>query len=625
MKRFVLLALFVPAALGAATKTWNGSAGDNWSNAANWNEGTPPQAGDELVFPMLGSATQHLNNDLDAATAYGSMHFVGTYDVNGNGVTLGGDITGNPTFHVPIALAASQTWYGDVKLDTDAPLDLGPYDLTVKNAEFHSEISGTGSLTILGNSLSFAVNTLTGSIDVPWGFDGRSLYCSCVMPGAVTLSNSYFYLGNPGPHRPEEPAVPQTGPLTFNHAVLDLFGVPAVSGDLTFDSGSWLVQNGDYGDVPLSVVGTVSLNNASLTFAHGRAPVGTVFMLIDNDGTDPVDGTFAGLPEGAYYSPSMQVSYRGGDGNDVIITVVPTSSTTLSATPNPALAGQKVTLTATVTTTPWLERGTVEFYDDGPGPRKLLGSVQFSGNTATMTTTGLGRGSHELSAKFLPWDGYYDGSTSPAILLTVNPHATKTALNVQPNPTRGGETTMLVATITSETSSLAPTGNARFWDGTTLLATYSLTGGAATAVVGPLSLGAHSLAVEYSPDSTEFAGSQSSAVDLLVETGAMPTTTTLAVTPDHSRRGDAVTMTASVTAPVGVPSGTVTFLDGNQVLATQPLSVGTISITTSALSAGPHALRAAFQPFDTGVAPSASPIVTHVVEEPVVRRRAAKH
>lgn len=93
----------------------------------------------------------------------------------------------------------------------------------------------------------------------------------------MTLSDSYFYLGNPGPHRPEEPAVPQTGPLTFNHAVLDLFGVPAVSGDLTLDSGSALVQNGDYGDVPLSVAGTVSFGNASLTFSHGRAPVGTVF------------------------------------------------------------------------------------------------------------------------------------------------------------------------------------------------------------------------------------------------------------------------------------------------------------------------------------------------------------
>jgi hypothetical protein len=127
------------------------------------------------------------------------------------------------------------------------------------------------------------------------------------------------------------------------------------------------------------------------------------------------------------------------------------------------------------------------------------------------------------------------------------------------------------------------------------------------------------------PDSTEFGGSQSSAVELLVETRAMPTTTTLAVTPGHSRRGDTVTLSASVTAPAGVPSCTVTFLDGDQVLATQPLSVGTISIATSALSAGQHVLRAAFQPSDAGIAPSASPIVMHVVEEPVVRRRAARH
>lgn len=104
----------------------------------------------------------------------------------------------------------------------------------------------------------------------------------------------------------------------------------------------------------------------------------------------------------------------------------------------------------------------------------------------------------------------------------------------------------------------------------------------------------------------------------------MPTTTTLAVTPDHSRRGDTVTLTTTVAAAAGLASCTVTLLDGDQVLATQPLSVGTTSIATSALSAGPHALRAAFQPSD-GVAPSTSPIVMHVVEEPVVRRRAARH
>src|SRR6202007_1543684 len=133
--------------------------------------------------------------------------FTGAYDVNGNGVTLGGDLYGSATFHVPVTLAASQTWHDDIELGTDAPLDLGPYNLTVKNAEIHSAVSGTGSLTILGNSSLWAENTFTGSIDIPYGLDARSLHCSCVISGPVTLSDSYFYLGNPGPHRPEEPAV----------------------------------------------------------------------------------------------------------------------------------------------------------------------------------------------------------------------------------------------------------------------------------------------------------------------------------------------------------------------------------------------------------------------------------
>src|ERR1051326_3225033 len=47
------------------------------------------------------------------------------------------------------------------------------------------------------------------------------------------------------------------------------------------------------------------------------------FPIIDNDGTDPVVGTFAGLPEGATFkagSYTYWITYKGGDGNDVVLT-----------------------------------------------------------------------------------------------------------------------------------------------------------------------------------------------------------------------------------------------------------------------------------------------------------------
>ena len=52
---------------------------------------------------------------------------------------------------------------------------------------------------------------------------------------------------------------------------------------------------------------------------------GESFILIDNNGTvDAVTGTFAGLAEGAtiiFNNAALEISYMGGDGNDVVLTV----------------------------------------------------------------------------------------------------------------------------------------------------------------------------------------------------------------------------------------------------------------------------------------------------------------
>jgi hypothetical protein len=53
-------------------------------------------------------------------------------------------------------------------------------------------------------------------------------------------------------------------------------------------------------------------------------------------------------------------------------------------------------------------------------------------------------------------------------------------------------------------------------------------------------------------------------------------------------------MSASVTALTGTPAGSVQFLDGSTVLQTVPLKEGQAIFKTSALTAGPHALTAAY-------------------------------
>ena len=60
--------------------------------------------------------------------------------------------------------------------------------------------------------------------------------------------------------------------------------------------------------------------------ANRRLTAGAVFTAISNTSASPTTGTFANLPEGSIFTAGRnkyQISYSGGDGNDLTLTVVP--------------------------------------------------------------------------------------------------------------------------------------------------------------------------------------------------------------------------------------------------------------------------------------------------------------
>ena len=80
----------------------------------------------------------------------------------------------------------------------------------------------------------------------------------------------------------------------------------------------------------IQVQGTVTIE-ADASFATNLGSsftgvLGTTYTVIDNDGTDPVSGTFFNLPEGGVHSGgaggALRISYAGGTGNDVVLTSV---------------------------------------------------------------------------------------------------------------------------------------------------------------------------------------------------------------------------------------------------------------------------------------------------------------
>ncbi|HRG58920.1 MAG TPA: hypothetical protein PK323_08160 [Bacteroidia bacterium] len=103
-----------------------------------------------------------------------------------------------------------------------------------------------------------------------------------------------------------------------------------------------------------AIDGLVNINNASLLYT-GSSYVpsgGEIFTIITNDGTDAVVGNFNGLPEGTTINnflgstKSARISYVGGTGNDVTITVCTVPTLSIASYTNAVCLGTQVTLTA---------------------------------------------------------------------------------------------------------------------------------------------------------------------------------------------------------------------------------------------------------------------------------------
>src|SRR5262249_1450636 len=102
--------------------------------------------------------------------------------------------------------------------------------------------------------------------------------------------------------------------------ILNTGNVPWFSGSASTAELNGTTPGVGYDQV--NAVGTVRLGGAALNVTLGFTPqVGDSFTLINNDGTDPVNGTFAGLAEGATFmvgTVTFQITYAGGTGNDVV-------------------------------------------------------------------------------------------------------------------------------------------------------------------------------------------------------------------------------------------------------------------------------------------------------------------
>ncbi|HUP85711.1 MAG TPA: hypothetical protein VM143_08595 [Acidimicrobiales bacterium] len=314
------------ASAGAVTRSWTGAGGTGaWSDAANWG-GAAPVDGDDLVFPA-GSARPASTNDRFGA-AYERLITGDARNISGDRFSLrdGMDIGGSLSLAAPVSLTADQTWslgpgvvvHPDVVDSAGHTLHLRSKALD-RGAAVHTASAFVGGGTIdVGPSMTLALlsPSATSFVDVEVGAGSLQLSGAEVV-GDVRLA-PYGGLAGGG----AVGSVASDG----GTVVAGVDGTPVldVKGDLRL-AGTTLLTVTERPDERLRVAGSVTLDGVELYLRDAGLGEGGQRMVIENLGPDPVVGTLPDVPEGGdfiSFGVEYSISYRGGDGNDVVATVV---------------------------------------------------------------------------------------------------------------------------------------------------------------------------------------------------------------------------------------------------------------------------------------------------------------
>ncbi|MCD2259449.1 BspA family leucine-rich repeat surface protein [Psychroserpens luteolus] len=197
--------------------------------------------------------------------------------------------------------------------------------ITVEKLNYRG-VSGTRTRFLDGNTtfndldLSLEFGTLAIHAPLNIGFSGINIEVfdellidrfNSVLSGAGTFTGTSTTVELDGTIAPGNGTTPST--LTIQSVEFDegTFA-PFIDSDDAFDQ--------------LNVVGTVTLTDADFAPTGGFSNNSDIeeIIIVNNDGSDAISGTFNGLPEGSQVnltgtSDIITISYVGGDGNDITL------------------------------------------------------------------------------------------------------------------------------------------------------------------------------------------------------------------------------------------------------------------------------------------------------------------
>jgi large repetitive protein len=340
------------------------------------------------------------------------------------------------------------------------------------------------------------------------------------------------------------------------------------------------------------------------TFAAAFTPTVTgtwSALLCESTNLNTTGANATGCPSGS----------QRGSATFTVTAAIAATSTVVISSQNPSAFGESVTFTATVTTVSpvaAVTAGSVTFREGTCAAGAILQPAQAVNGSGQVTfdTAGLSVGSHTIRGCYAGTAAF--SASEGSVTQEVNNTATDLDLTSSVNPSVTGQSVTFTATVTNNSNPVTA-GQVAFKKGGTACAD-------AAQVQAPQNLNGSgqvtysaSFAASQSPITIRacYSGSASpvlaaSEAALVQTVNQASTTTTVTSSPNPSVFSQAVTLqaTVSVVSPgTGTPAGNVTFKDGTcaagTTVGTDALDgTGHASVSTSALDAGSHTIRACY-------------------------------